>query len=108
MLKQQAIKAKYHFALGALVISNGRVVGAGYNRAYHNGSNGTTDCAEILALKKAPKSRRANADVIVLRVKKSGTYGIAKPCAKCEKALRKAGIKRVYYTCEEGWREMRL
>lgn len=104
MLLQQATKARYKFALGALVLKQGRVVGAGYNRAYDKGP----DCAELLALKKTPKSLRPNSEVVVARFRSSGTFGMAKPCDRCEKALRKAGVKKVYYSSPEGWKEMML
>lgn len=108
LLKQQVVKAKYKFSLGALIINNGQLVGAGYNRVYQIGKTKRTDCAEILALKKTPKSRRKNSIIAVARLRKDGTYGIAKPCNNCKKALSKAGIKKAYYTLNDNWEEMAL
>ena len=110
LLKQQIKKARYVFSLGAIIIKDGEIVGAGYNRVYSaRGESKTTDHAEILALKKTPRSLRDRSDIIVMRIKKNGQIGMAKPCSKCEKALRKAGINRVYYSNANGsWSYMRL
>lgn len=108
-LDQQINKGKYIFQLGALIINDDRLVGAGYNRVYNLSSNTyTADCAEILALKKTPKGLRRNATIIVARKNKSGTYGMAKPCIKCHKALIKAGIRQVYFTTPNGWEKFTL
>lgn len=42
--------------------------------------------------------------VVVKRIKKDGTYAMAKPCKNCQIALWKAGIKarNVWYTGEDG------
>jgi deoxycytidylate deaminase len=44
----------------------------------------------------------------VVRPRRDGTYGMAKPCPDCQQALRAAGIKAVLYTDEHGtWQQWR-
>ena len=39
--------------------------------------------------------------MVVARISPTG-LAMAKPCENCREAIRKAGIKRVYYTSREG------
>lgn len=39
-------------------------------------------------------------DVFVVRVKKNGSAGLAKPCPACQRRLKRAGVRRVFYTVE--------
>lgn len=39
-----------------------------------------------------------NAYVFVSRVTKNGLWAMSKPCPDCERALRRAYVKRAYYT----------
>lgn len=40
-------------------------------------------------------------DVYVVRVMRSGELGIARPCIKCQNALRIRGVRRVYYSISD-------
>lgn len=40
--------------------------------------------------------------ILVTRVLKNGSYGLAKPCKICIEAIKLAGIKKVLYTNEKG------
>lgn len=44
----------------------------------------------------------SNASIYVYREHKNGVMACARPCARCEKLIRKSGIKRVFYTVENG------
>jgi tRNA(Arg) A34 adenosine deaminase TadA len=50
--------------------------------------------AEIRALRKAGQ----NATAYVSRLKRDGSYGLAKPCPRCMSALRSRGVEMVYWT----------
>lgn len=39
---------------------------------------------------------------------RTGQTLLARPCHRCESRLREANVKRVFYTTEDGWEEMRL
>lgn len=53
--------------------------------------------AEIAALVKLKDWSRAE-KIVVMRHMKDGTFGNAKPCQACERAIREAGIKFVEHT----------
>jgi tRNA(Arg) A34 adenosine deaminase TadA len=36
--------------------------------------------------------------IIIYREHRNGNYALAKPCKACEAALRKVGIRNIYYT----------
>lgn len=52
--------------------------------------------AEIRALGKIANPKGAT--LYVARVDAHGRWATAKPCRNCEAALRRAGVKKVYYT----------
>lgn len=99
MLNQMAIKLcqkshhhQHHH--GAIVVAGGAIKAVGYNHGQIH--------AEIHALKKLWPSERKNVKLYSLRFSKGGKWAMAKPCANCEKFLREAGVKVVYYTTESG------
>jgi deoxycytidylate deaminase len=55
--------------------------------------------AEIAAL---VASNRKATDIFVARMTRDRKFAYAKPCYICEMAIREAGIKRIYYTDDEG------
>ena len=96
---RQSSKANYVFRLGAVIFNNDRVIGAGYNRVSENGAI----CAELLAIKKSPRKLLKGASILVVRVRKSGTLGLSKPCERCQKIIIKSGIAKVIYSTPNGW-----
>lgn len=62
--------------------------------------------AEEFLVKKLKKInaniRYNNIIVVVMRQKRSGGFGMAKPCARCEGLLVGYGVKEVHYTDESG------
>ena len=47
----------------------------------------------------------SNASIYVYREHKNGVLACARPCARCERLIRRSGIKRVFYTVENGTAE---
>ena len=45
--------------------------------------------------------------IYVYREHRNGCTAIARPCKSCEKLIRDLGIKRIYYTVEDGFAEER-
>ncbi len=43
-----------------------------------------------------------NCDIMVARIRKDNSLGLAKPCASCEEALKYSKIRNVYYTTNDG------
>lgn len=106
LAKRLAQKSNHHsYKLGCVVVNKGKVVGLGYNKLKtHPKSNHEWSMihAEFDAILGVSASDLHNAEVLVYREKKNGSVGLAKPCKCCEKMLREAGIKKVYYTNEMG------
>lgn len=46
-------------------------------------------------------------EIYVYRETKSGRRAMARPCAACTKALKDLGIKKVFYTTDDGFCEER-
>lgn len=44
----------------------------------------------------------SNAAIYVYRQHKNGVMACARPCERCEKLIRMAGLKRIFYTVENG------
>lgn len=60
--------------------------------------------AEVAALLPLVKKKvdLSGAAIYVYREHKNGVLACARPCARCEKMIREVGIKRVFYTIENG------
>lgn len=108
--------------LGCVLIYHGNVLTVGWNtkdkehplqkelnayRDYNYGSGKRTDSihAEMMAMIKARNLdvNFAKVSLFVVRVKKDGSFGMARPCAACEAMIRRLGIVNVYYTTDSGW-----
>ena len=45
----------------------------------------------------------SNAAIYVYRVHKNGTLAMSRPCPSCMQLIKDVGIKRVFYTTENGY-----
>lgn len=57
-------------------------------------------CAEFKAINRATTDI-ANMDIYVVRIKRDGSPGLAKPCVNCERDIRERSIRRVIYSTSE-------
>lgn len=64
--------------------------------------------AEVKAILSCPRSKLIGSEMWVYREKADGTPAIAKPCKNCQKVLIEAGVKKVYYTTDDGFDSMEL
>lgn len=89
---------------GAVVIRNGNVVSFATNKDINLVDNldeqhvkaHASVHAEVAALSRVSNPRGCT--VYVSRAMKSGEPGYSKPCARCQKYLDEAGVKRVVWT----------
>lgn len=121
------------FNIGCVITYKGHIIGRGhnqnkthpmqkkYNRKYrklHNSSHAFIQDsihAEMDAINSIPYTTGIETDfskakLFVYRIspgKRLG-YGKAKPCAACMEAIRKLGIKKIYYTDEDGFNYLQL
>lgn len=91
---KEALKGKGKQRHGAVVIGNGGRILAKACNHYGSGAH-----AEIRALKRVPHDAKDSVEeLVVVRVRKSQKFGMSKPCAECQAALKAANIKVVYYS----------
>ena len=84
-----------------LITRGGAIVAFGVNHAETH--------AEVAALNSLWPDQRPGTRAVSIRLRRSGTLGMAKPCLECQKYMRKNGVKSVMYTDSEGkWSYLKL
>lgn len=58
--------------------------------------------AEVAAIKPLRFQKLNGAHLYVARVKNDGSFGLAAPCETCLRHIIRKGIKKVYFTTDEG------
>lgn len=110
LARKLALKSPSYHKLGCVIAHRNKVLSVGFNdmSKTHPKANSPfkTLHAEIDAL--IGLQRADGCDAYVYRELKDGTFAMAKSCAACELALRKIGIKRIFYTTNNGWDVMVL
>jgi deoxycytidylate deaminase len=94
--------------LGCILVKGNSLIGLGFNQnKTHTKSTNEfrTLHAEVSAIVNANEEDLYGSVAYVYRETKSGALGLSKPCAACENMLRSFGIKKVYYTSPEGYKE---
>ena len=97
--------------LGCVIVDKHRIISSGHNSntkshrvqfelnfsiCRENASGKIhAETAAILPLRGVDLSK---ASIFIYREHKDGSYGLARPCPACEKLIRKAGIRHIYYT----------
>lgn len=88
---------------GAVITKKGKIVSWGVNSLRNLPAVCSNPKAEAGRHAEREAIRRANTDlegatIYVARINKNGNPLMSKPCAACQKAIDKAGIKRIFYT----------
>ena len=96
---------------GAILVRGNSVLNASCNKnAYSRfgerfrkrDKGDATHHAELGCILGLDRSVTRGADVYVVRVGRSGNLLLSKPCDMCEAALRHVGVRRVYYSLNDG------
>jgi tRNA(Arg) A34 adenosine deaminase TadA len=91
---KEALKSDGKQRHGAVVIGNGGRILAKACNNYDNERH-----AEVRALKRVSHDAKDDVEeIMVVRIRKSQKYGMSKPCAECQAAIKAANIKVVYYS----------
>lgn len=86
--------ARHRHKLAAVIMQGGRPVSIGWNHsAIH---------AEQSVINRSHGIKIVGKDILVVRVRRDGSLGMAKPCLECIKAIKEAGIKSVVFSNKEG------
>lgn len=107
-----------NYKIGAIVVLKHRIISSGYNsdtkthplQKRYNQYRFTEDShhkchAELSALLPLIKSRMdlSSANIYVYREDKSHCLACARPCPSCMKLIRDCGIKKIFYSTENGY-----
>ncbi|RSM88429.1 hypothetical protein DMH25_40985 [Streptomyces sp. WAC 01325] len=98
---KRAIKSRCRYKVGAALVSGNRILAASANLVRNNPTVDfmhATFHAEEAVLRKVSNAR--GVDIYVARVDGRGRPAMAKPCERCQAALRDAGIRRIYFTVD--------
>ena len=107
-----------HYKIGAVVVMNHRIISSAsnsnskthplqkkYNKYRFTDDGDHKQHAELAAL--VPLIRDgidlSNAAIYVYRVHKNGTLAMSRPCPSCMQLIKDVGIKRIFYTTENGY-----
>lgn len=104
--------------LGCVVVRGHRVISSGHNHKHKcnplqaklDTAKYGVECpgklhAEIMALLPLMRDKidLRNASIYIHRQHKDGTLAMARPCSSCQKVIKQLGIKKVFYTIENGY-----
>jgi pyrimidine deaminase RibD-like protein len=95
MAREMATRATGVHRHGCVIVSGGRILARGHN-SYENGVH-----AEVNALSANWLSEFKGATLYVARLRKEQAYGLSLPCPACQIDIRKAGIKRVFFSTND-------
>ena len=120
VLKQainEASKSSFNHRVGAVLMKNNHALASGFNQLRHQGTIKTSHWkgslhAEVAclidALRKVPKSKIRGTTLVVVRLKRDGTLGLAFPCKDCYDLIESFGIKRVIFSTNTGVSEIKI
>lgn len=86
---------------GALVVLGGAVQGMGVNKStnnphIHKNLHFLSEHAEMAALRRCKRTKGAT--IYIARINNRGEQMMSRPCDKCMRLIRAAGIKKIVYT----------
>lgn len=102
----------YSHRVGAALFRKKQLVSVGYNtkKTHPNCPNELTQHAEFNVTKGFSPEEIDGCTLYIVRLTRTGKIGISKPCADCADYLRSLGLKKVYFSNEEGeiqeWKEL--
>lgn len=106
-LKKIAFESIVYYKHAAALISGDTIYSSGANKfikevKVKNQTYYKTMHAEITVFEKLPKKKLRGLDIIVIRVNKHLALRNSRPCNECIDKLLKFGIRKVYYSNEDG------
>ena len=101
--KKLAETSQENMRHGAIITLGGSVQAMGINKRtndpyFNKDSHWLSEHAEMAALRRC--SRTKGATIYVARVNNRGQERMSRPCDKCMKLLRSAGVKKIVYTVD--------
>lgn len=117
LARNVSFHSNHRVRVGAVIVTNGKPISIGFNKLKthpiytkinHKRAKYIQSLhAEMSALLSA-RTDVSGATIYVYRERRDGSRGNAKPCPVCQLLLAEAGIKKIYFTTEEGIKSLRL
>ncbi len=110
-------QSEYPHRHGAVLIKGSSVINTACNknkfssfaaRFKRNEPLYATVHAELGAILNVDRKHTEGATIFVVRVNNQQKLRLSKPCTMCEMAMKWVGIKKVIYSTEKGFKEMKL
>jgi deoxycytidylate deaminase len=107
LLKKIACNSIVYYKHAAALISGNKVYSSGANKFIKQIKNNNpiynrTMHAELTVFEKLQKKNVRGMDILVIRINKHLVLKNSRPCNQCIDKLRKIGIRKVYYSNENG------
>jgi tRNA(Arg) A34 adenosine deaminase TadA len=107
LLKKIAVESIVYYKHAAALMSGDTVYSFGVNKfikeiKINNQIYHRTMHAEINVFEKLPKKKVRGMDILVIRINKNLALKNSRPCNQCIGILAKLGIRKVYYSNEDG------
>jgi deoxycytidylate deaminase len=96
------------FQLGCVIVDKNKIVGMGFNmikthpKSIHEFNMLHSEISALIGLSEEVSK---GCTAYIYREKKDGQPALAKPCSACFTALSLAGIKRICYSSNNGYKE---
>lgn len=94
------------FRIGAIIVEKSRVIGVGFNQVKtspYSGHKFNMRHAEFNAILNTHREDLSGCELYVFRRGFDNKVRISKPCGSCHKFLKQMGIKKVYYSINDGF-----
>lgn len=91
---KEAAKARHRHRLGAVLLKGGKPIAVAHNFSYIH--------AEHAAIGRAWRNSIEGCTIVVVRVRRNGKLGMARPCPNCMERLIDAGIRKIIYSDFDG------
>lgn len=105
--KQLSRKSSYKYRVGAVVVRSGKPIGFGFNKPQKTHPKSSNEFrtihAELDAMIGLSREEISGADLYIFREHKDGHIALARPCDHCLALIREYGIRRIYYTIDNGF-----
>ena len=110
-------QSDHHHRHGAVLVKGSRVINTSPNKSKFNSfasrfypkeKQWATIHAELGSILNVERKNTEGATVYVVRVSAKDELRMSKPCEMCQAAMKWVGIKKVVYSTNKGFKEMKL
>lgn len=117
LARNVSFHSNHRVRVGAVIVKNGKPISVGFNKlkthtiytkVNHKRAKYIQSLhAEMSALLSA-RTDVSGATIYVYRERRDGSRGNAKPCPVCQLLLAEAGVKKIYFSTDDGMDVLKL